>query len=135
MTAASRFPVRESAERRAASRNRIEFKAFRLRQFRTCYLAYRNKPSMKEVCHATLPKKSPSRCWSDSGDFHPCRRRKVATAHRRYRTGANPQARSRGTAGTEEDGPRPLRRLQLKQCPAIVGGFDQSNRSRTDERF
>ena len=47
---------------------------------------------------------------------------------RRYRTGADPQGSSSGAAGTEENGPRPLRRLQPKQCGAIVGGFDQSNK-------
>ena len=42
------------------------------------------------------------------------------TAQRRYRTGTDLQGSSSGAAGTEENCPRPLRRLQPEQCGAVV---------------
>ena len=63
--------------------NIIDFKALRRWLFLKCCRACCNKPSKKEVCHATLPKSSPSSCWSDPGYFQPYRPRgrEIATAH------------------------------------------------------
>ena len=47
--------------------NIIDFEALRRWLFLSAVETYCNKPSTTEVCHATLPKNSPSDCWSDPG--------------------------------------------------------------------
>src|ERR1700730_9308292 len=84
-------------------------------------------------CHARRSSRQPGATRRPAG----CQ---IATARcrrtcRRYRSGADPQGSSNGAAGTEENGPRSLRRLQPEQCVALVGGFERSTRSRTDARF